>query len=63
MGTGFGATLVLIAFLLGLVLLVTWIVLPFIMMKMSARVQQQVAEQQKTNQLLSELLVAQRRQG
>jgi ABC-type transport system involved in cytochrome bd biosynthesis fused ATPase/permease subunit len=63
MGTGIGATFLVIAFLLGLVLLVTWIVLPFIMMKMSARVQQQIVEQQKTNQLLSELLASQRPQG
>ncbi|KQV85453.1 hypothetical protein [Rhizobacter sp. Root1221] len=60
MGNSIGGTIGLLLFVLGVVLLVTWIVLPFIMIKMNGRVLKQLEEQQMTNHLLTELLAAHR---
>lgn len=51
----YGATLYMLLFVFGLVLLVCWIVLPFAVLGVKPLLRELIAEQAKTNRLLDEL--------
>lgn len=53
MGTGFGATGILVVVVLALILVVCWIILPFAIIGTKPLLRQLLAEQRKTNDLLA----------
>lgn len=52
---GFGALVIIVGFVFGVVLLVVWIVLPFAVLGIKHLLRELVREQQRTNQLLQAL--------
>jgi hypothetical protein len=61
MGTGSAATIYLVLMVLAVVIAILWILLPFAVFGLKALVSQAIAEQRRTNNLLSEVKEALRK--